>query len=345
LYFLVLQAHEGHVHSRHHVQNISSNLQLPVSVFYEALCPDSIKFFKEQLERLRTDYIDYYLMHMITDLDLWNKMRGWGIEEWIKEKKQAGQIRQAGFSFHGTQGEFFKVVDAYPWDFCMIQYNYAGKNYQAGWAGLKKAAELMPVMIMEPLLGGKLATSLPKEAEEVFRKADPTLSPAARALNWVWDHPEAILLLSGMNQKSQLDENIKLASKAEPNMLTAAEHEIYREALDIFNAGFKIHCPACNYCMPCPKNINIPEAFAAYNTSYSMGMRSGMHQYVTGMGLASYTPSDIRKCNRCGECERKCPHHLPVIQCLEAVRKRMEPFWFRWGLKIARAFLGRNKKR
>ncbi|MCL2880170.1 MAG: aldo/keto reductase, partial [Treponema sp.] len=155
------------------------------------------RYFDQELKRLRTGYIDYYLMHNISDMDQWTKFKKWGIEEWIAGKKKAGLIRQAGFSYHGGQTEFLRVIDDYDWDMCLMQYNYSNENYQAGVTGLRRAAEKMPVMIMEPLLGGKLATGLPKSAVEIFKKENPALSPAAWGLNWIWNQKEVTLLLSG----------------------------------------------------------------------------------------------------------------------------------------------------
>ncbi|MDR2494582.1 MAG: aldo/keto reductase [Spirochaetaceae bacterium] len=306
---------------------------------------DFERFFHKQLERLRTGYIDYYLMHNLTDTDRWEQLRQWGIEAWIAEKKRAGQIKRLGFSFHGSQTEFMKLLEVYPWEFCQIQYNYAGKNFQAGFAGLKKAAELMPVMIMEPLLGGKLAANLPRGAIEVLKNADPNLSPAAWGLRWVWDHREVTLLLSGMNDKAQLADNLRTADTALPAMLGEAEHETYKKVLGLFNAAYKIRCTGCNYCMPCPRGINIPGCFAAYNNSFSLGYLSGMQQYLTSTAaLVSKKTGGPSLCVRCGRCEKQCPQHLPIIKTLEAARKRMEPFWFKWVIAAARAFLRRRKK-
>src|SRR5262249_17712675 len=148
-------------------------------------------FFNTQLEKLHTDYIDYYLIHNLSDLKNWNRLRDMGIEKWIAEKKATGKIKQLGFSFHGMPDEFVGLLDAYDWDFCQIQYNYVNTNYQAGTAGLKKAAERgMPVIIMEPLLGGKLASGLPQKALSLFKSADASLSPAAWALKWLWNRKE-----------------------------------------------------------------------------------------------------------------------------------------------------------
>jgi predicted aldo/keto reductase-like oxidoreductase len=305
---------------------------------------DFDKYFEQSIKRLRTNYIDYYLMHMITDMDQWGKLKNQGIADWIAEKKKAGQIRRIGFSFHGSCPEFLKVVDDYDWEMCQIQYNYSDENFQAGVAGLKKAAEKMPVMIMEPLLGGKLATGLPKGAVEIFRKAKPNLSPAAWALNWVWNQPEVTLLLSGMSGMAQLEENLCIANSAKPQMLGEEDIAVYQKALAIINRSCKIRCTGCNYCMPCPKGVNIPGCFSAYNTIYSMGYVEGMKQFVTSTGLTSQRSSSPSLCIKCGKCESHCPQHLPIMAHLTKVRRRMEPFWLRGIGACARAFFGTKRK-
>ncbi|MCL2034560.1 MAG: aldo/keto reductase, partial [Oscillospiraceae bacterium] len=173
---------------------------------------DFDKLFNIQLKRLNTDYIDYYFMHNLSSRKKWDELCRLGIEDWIAGKKAEGKIKLAGFSFHGSQSEFFALLDAYDWDFCQIQYNYANIHYQAGAAGLKAAADKgIPVIIMEPLLGGKLATGLPKHAAKLFSDVDASKTPAAWALNWLWDQPEATVVLSGMNTPEQLKENASLA--------------------------------------------------------------------------------------------------------------------------------------
>jgi predicted aldo/keto reductase-like oxidoreductase len=306
---------------------------------------DFDKFFNQSLKRLRTDFIDYYLMHMITDMDQWVKLKSWGIENWIAEKKKTGQIRQIGFSFHGSCAEFLKVVDDYGWEFCQIQYNYSDENFQAGLTGLKKAAATMPVVIMEPLLGGKLAVGLPKEAVGIFCGANPNLSPAAWGLNWVWNQEEVTLLLSGMNDRHQLEENLRLADSALPGMLQKTELETYGRALAAINRACKIRCTGCNYCMPCPRGVNIPACFAAYNAIYSMGYVAGMQQFVTSTGLTSERSGSPSQCVKCGKCETHCPQHLPIMESLAQVERRMEPFWMKFVGVCARAFLGKKKKK
>ena len=305
---------------------------------------DFDKYFLQSLKRLKTDYIDYYLMHMITDMDQWEKLKSWGIENWIAEKKQAGQLRRIGFSFHGSCAEFLKVIDGYDWEFCQIQYNYSDENFQAGVTGLKKAAEKMPVVIMEPLLGGKLAVGLPKEAVSIFKKANPALSPAAWGLNWIWNQPETAVVLSGMNTMEQLEENLRLTEQARAGMLGATEMDIYRGALAVIKRGYKVPCTGCNYCMPCPRGVNIPGCFSAYNAVYSMGYIEGMKQFVTSTGLTSERSGSPRQCVNCGKCESHCPQNLPIVKHLGEVRRKMEPWWLRFVGACVRGVTGKKRK-
>jgi predicted aldo/keto reductase-like oxidoreductase len=306
---------------------------------------DFDKFFNKSLERLRTDYIDYYLLHMLTDRRQWEKFRALGIEDWLADQKKAGRIKQAGFSFHGAQEEFLRLLDVYDWDFCQIQYNYAQENYQAGKTGLLRAAARgLPVIIMEPLLGGKLTTALPREAEGVFRAADPNRSAAGWAFRWLWNQAEVTVALSGMNDPVQLEENLMTAETAMPGVLGGGELEIYRRVLEIFGSSYKIPCTGCNYCMPCPQNVNIPGCFAAYNASFALGWIQGMKQFVTSAALASAQTGSPGHCVRCGKCEAHCPQHIAIMDSLKNVRRRLEPLWLRPGLSVVRAALGHSGK-
>ena len=298
--------------------------------------------FKTQLERLKTDYIDYYLIHNIGDVNSWEKLCELGIEKWITDKKESGQIKNIGFSFHGIHNEFLKLLDVYDWNFCQIQYNYINTDYQAGAAGLKKAAEKgLPVIIMEPLLGGKLATGLPKKAVKLFKETNSSLSPAAHALRWLWNQKEVTVVLSGMNEISQLEENIETAKNATPDMLTPEEEKVFDFVIKEFNSANKIPCTGCNYCMPCPNNVNIPACFTSYNMLYTVGMVAGMQLYVTSTGSMNpqkkYAASN---CEECGACEKKCPQNIPVIKSLKTVRKKMEPFWIKPAVAFYMKFMG-----
>jgi predicted aldo/keto reductase-like oxidoreductase len=303
---------------------------------------DFDRIFGEQLERLKTDYIDYYLIHNIGDLNAWQALLALGIEAWIAEKKASGEIRHIGFSFHGTQSSFMELLDAYPWEFCQIQYNYMNENYQAGRAGLRAAyAKGLPVIVMEPLLGGKLAAGLPKKAEKLFADADPSRTPAAWGLKWLWDQPEVTVILSGMNAPEQLTDNLKAAVESSVGALTDSEREVLAKVKTVFEESYRVPCTGCNYCMPCPNHVNIPGCFAAYNASYANGFVTGMTQYMTSTN-ALHTADSMRasNCVKCGLCETKCPQDIKIAAELGKVRKRVEPFWFNLLLKIVGKVMG-----
>ncbi len=304
---------------------------------------DLDKFFSKHLEHLQTDHIDYYLLHMLTDMKTWNTLCSWGIREWAQEKKRSGQIRNFGFSFHGARDEFLALLDAYDWDFCQIQYNYSDENYQAGVTGLKAAAAKgIPVMIMEPLLGGKLAKNLPKAAAERFRGADPRLSPAAWGVRGLYKQPEVTVGLSGMNEQEQLDDNVRIADTAAAGALTESELAVIREVRDIFKESYKVHCTGCHYCMPCPAGVDIPACFTAYNTRYSISKSQGLIQYYMGT-LMSDKPSYASLCKKCGKCEGHCPQNLPIRKNLEAVAQEFEGPLFK-GAKAVMPLFVRKKK-
>jgi len=308
-----------------------------------ALCKsadDFDRFFNESLRRLQTDYVDYYFMHAMSDFAQWEKFREMGIEEWIAKKKASGQIRQIGFSYHGTCDDFLKVLDSYDWDFCMIQYNYSDENYQAGRKGLLAAAEKgIPVMIMEPLLGGTLATGLPKPASEKFAKVNAELTPADWAFWWLWNQSEVTVTLSGMSSLPILESNLRSVDNFRP--LTETELAVYADVVEVFRKSYKIPCTGCNYCLPCPKGISIPACLAAYNSSYSRGYFKGMQLYLTSTGAIMNKPNSPRNCNQCGKCEKMCPQNIPIRKSLKKVARRFEPLPIRGIISIVRKFLAR----
>jgi Predicted oxidoreductases of the aldo/keto reductase family len=308
--------------------------KLPQSMCQKA--EDFDRFFDIQKKRLRTDHVDYYFMHNISDFKQWEKLVSLGIKDWIAAKKASGEIRRVGFSFHGSSSDFGLMLEAYDWDFCQIQYNYINTSYQAGTEGLKKAAALgLPVFIMEPLLGGKLVTGLPKQAEAALRRADAQRSNAAWALRWVWNQAEPTLLLSGMNAMEQLEENLALADEAKSGMMTATEAGALDEAIAAFRESYKVPCTGCNYCMPCPQKINIPALFTAYNASFAMGKVYGITAYLSSAGAFSSEPHYASSCVKCGACEKKCPQHIAIRDSLVAVSRRLEPFYLKPMMKLA----------
>jgi predicted aldo/keto reductase-like oxidoreductase len=306
---------------------------------------DFDKYFNQSLQRLETDHIDYYLMHMISDLDQWQKLKSAGIEDWIAQKKKSGQIRQIGFSFHGPGDEFHKILDDYDWESCLIQYNYSDENFQAGVKGLRAAAAKMPVVIMEPLLGGKLATGMPKEAVKIFKEANPDLSPAGWGLNWIWNQEEPTTLISGMNSMEQLTENLKLADIAKTGMYGDKEKAAYSSVIEYVRRAYKIRCTGCNYCMPCPAGVNIPGSFSAYNAVYSMGYVNGFKQFIQSTGFFSEKGSSPSLCIKCGKCETHCPQNISIMKELVKARKKMEPWWIRLIGVCTRTFLGKKRKK
>jgi len=320
--------------------------KLPLILFKsESRTVDFDKYFAQSLERLKTNYIDYYLLHMVSDMEQWSRLKNWGIEDWIQKKKKSGAIRQIGFSFHGSGSDFLEVIDAYDWEMAMIQYNYFDENFQAGVRGLRAASKKMPVVVMEPLLGGRLAAGLPNEAVKIFKNADKNLSPAGWALNWLWDQAEVTSVLSGMNTMDQLEENISLAQVCKTGMLNEADKSVYSAVLKSLKRACKIRCTGCNYCMPCPIGVNIPGSFSAYNAIYSMGFMEGMKQYATSTGLTQVKSTSPSICTQCGKCEPLCPQKIPIIKDLKTVSKKMEPWWVKLIGISARAFLGKKRNK
>ena len=211
------------------------------------------KYFDEELSRLKTDYVDYYLMHMLTDLEGWNRLKRLGIEDWIARQKAAGRIRNIGFSFHGNTDVFQQILNDYDWDMCQIQYNYLDEVTQAGRAGLRAAAAKgIPVVIMEPLRGGRLVNGLPEKARKLVADDAKGRSAAELAFRWLWDQPEVTCVLSGMNSLAMVQENCLTASESEPGMLTEEDHALIAAIRDAINEKTKVPCTGCRYCMPCP---------------------------------------------------------------------------------------------
>ncbi|MBO4330670.1 MAG: aldo/keto reductase [Oscillospiraceae bacterium] len=282
------------------------------------------KIFNEELKRLRTDHIDYYLMHMLTDTATWGRLKDIGIEDWLEEKKKSGAIRQVGFSYHGNSEMFCRLVDEREWDMCMIQYNYMDENSQAGRRGLRYAHEKgMPVMIMEPLRGGRLANRLPQTALDIFDEYPVKRSAAQWSFRWLFDQPEVTCVLSGMNNEQALDENVASACEAEAGDMTAEDREMLRRAAEAINAKMKVPCTGCGYCMPCPKNVDIPGTFAAYNRRYSEGWIAAEREYFMQTAVR-HDSTAASNCVSCGKCEKHCPQRIEVRRELKNARAVLE---------------------
>ncbi|MCI8774252.1 MAG: aldo/keto reductase [Lachnospiraceae bacterium] len=292
------------------------------------------KYFAEQLRRLRTDHVDYYLMHMLTDVKTWDRLKGLGIIEWLEEKKKSGAIRQVGFSYHGNSDMFCELVDVYDWDFCQIQYNYMDEHSQAGRKGLHYAAsKKLPVIIMEPLRGGKLVGLLPEEAKKLMEDYVVKRSPAEWAFRWLWNQPEVTCVLSGMNSLEMVKENVRAASNVQVGEFTDADEELLHHVVRAINAKVKVGCTGCRYCMPCPKNVDIPGTFASYNRRHTEGFKAAFMEYFmcTAMRKDSSAASN---CIECGKCEQHCPQHLEIRKELKNARKELEGPLYKIGRKI-----------
>jgi len=302
------------------------------------------KFFREELTRLRTDYIDYYLMHMLTDLAQWERLKHFDILNWIQEKKASGAIRNIGFSFHGNTENFLKILEDYDWDFCQIQYNYLDETTQAGVAGLKAAAAKgIPVIIMEPLRGGKLVNLLPADAKKLMAESGRNWSPAAWAFRWLYNQPEVTVVLSGMNSLEMVAENIGTADSARPGHLTEEDLSLLGKVKDLIRAGEKVGCTACRYCMPCPQGVDIPGIFRCYNAMYTEGKWDARFHFAQTVSLTRQ-PAFATQCIGCGKCERHCPQGIPIREKLKEADRALRPLPFKIGINVARAFMVRRAK-
>lgn len=296
------------------------------------------KTFQEELTRLRTDHIDYYLMHMFTDLAEWEHLQTLGIEEWIAGKKAEGSIGSIGFSYHGETEMFLKILDAYDWDFCQIQYNYLDEHTQAGRRGLQAAAAKgIPVIIMEPLRGGKLV-NLPEKAQKVLADAGTGDTPAGLGLRWLWNQPEVTCVLSGMNTEEMVEENTRLASQAEAGDLTQEELAVIEQIRQIIREREKVGCTGCRYCMPCPCGVDIPGNFYYYNLMYMEKKTSARFEFAQNMGMRK-KPGFASQCIGCGKCEKHCPQHLEIRSQLKEADRALRPLFYRIGIWAARKIM------
>ena len=301
---------------------------------------DMEKFFKTSLERLQTDYIDYFLLHSINSLPDWNKMKEMGVEDFIREKLENGSIKNIGFSYHGNLHDFKNIIDDYPWDFCQIQFNYLDEYFQAGREGLDYAAQKgIGVIIMEPLRGGMLIDKMPPEAKKAIdsynKENDIGYTPAEWGLRWVFNHPGVTSVLSGMNVDEHIDENIRIASEATPNSLSEDDLAMIDRVKEIFQSAIKVPCTGCSYCMPCPAGVNIPQCFAMYNNKFLFpSVQNSVRYYMQLEGVIA-KPSLASMCKKCGQCEKHCPQEIPIMEKLDDVAKTMESAFLRTIVRLA----------
>jgi predicted aldo/keto reductase-like oxidoreductase len=282
------------------------------------------KYFNEQLRRLQTDHIDYYLMHMLTDVKTWERLKSLGVIEWLKEKVESEQIRNVGFSYHGNTDMFIQLLDAYDWDFCQIQYNYLDEHSQAGRRGLEAANKKgLPVIIMEPLRGGRLVNLLPEKAKNIIKDNPRKRTPAEWAFRWLWNQPEVTCVLSGMNSIEMVQENIKVAKDVNAGDFTEEDFDLIEQVKGEIKRNIKVGCTGCAYCMPCPKGVDIPGTFHSYNMMYAENKKNGRREYLMCTALRK-NPSSASQCIECGKCEQNCPQHLEIRKELKNARRELE---------------------
>jgi predicted aldo/keto reductase-like oxidoreductase len=263
-------------------------------------------FLNEQLKRLKTDYLDFYLLHGLNG-ETWDRMCDMGVREFLNKKKAEGKFRFPAFSFHGNAEDFIRICNEYDWTFAQLQYNYMDVDIQAGYKGLKYATDKgLGLVVMEPLKGGKLAQKLPDEMISVFNASPNKKSPAEWALRFVWNEAGVSSLLSGMNSLAQVVENIKVANDGIPNSLGKDELLMFDSLRNVMRARIKADCTDCRYCMPCASGVDIPDVLAALNNA---AIWNDPNPWLTGYTRVN---GKAGKCTECKECEEVCPQELPI---------------------------------
>jgi len=281
---------------------------------------DLERILNKQLENLETDHIDFYLLHAL-DKDNWKKMQEMGAPAFLDRMKEAGKIKYACFSFHDDAETFRQILDAYDWDMCQIQFNFMDIDNQATLAGLRYAGEKgIPVVIMEGLLGGKLAKA-PDNVQALYDAFPVKRSPVEWAFRWIANHPEVATILSGVTCMEQCDDNLAIFDRCAAGVMTDEEEDLIAQVRDAYNSRTKAGCTGCDYCMPCPAGVRIPRVFATWN-NHALYDPNGM------AGSARYKwlidkENDASKCVACGACEAACPQHLPIIELLKEADRDM----------------------
>ncbi|MBN1904213.1 MAG: aldo/keto reductase [Deltaproteobacteria bacterium] len=280
---------------------------------------DFDRILDEQLKRLDTDHLDFYLLHGLVK-ETWEKAKALKVFDFLDRIQRDGRVKNAGFSFHDKLDVFRDIIDAYPWAACQIQYNYFDENYQAGKEGLKYATSKgIGVIVMEPLRGGRFTKRIPDAVQRIWDTAEIKRSPAEWGLRWVANHPDVSVILSGMTTMEQLKENIGIADEFKPESLTQKELGIIDRVVKAYKDIMAVGCTTCNYCMPCPNGVNIPMIFSLYNDVVMFKDEMPVIMYNT------MVPPDqnATNCIECGECEDKCPQHIEIISNLKDAHRAL----------------------
>ena len=303
---------------------------------------DMDAFLNEQLRKLQTDFIDYYYVHSV-DLSTILRLKDLGLYEFLESARNDGKIRNIGFSYHGSPHEFKTLIDDFPWDMVLVQYNYLDVNAQAGIRGIQYAYENdIAVFVMEPLKGGLLAGELPPEVSALFDEVDSSKSSVDWALSWVFNQKEITCVLSGMGSLDQMKENMAIAERVEIGSLSDDELDVLDKAQGIFNSMMKINCTGCGYCLPCPKGVNIPDCFNVYNEKYLFNKKAfgvlphAMVNYYMVVGGITNKQASAGLCNHCGRCKRLCPQSLDIPNELDRVKSEFELLGFNYQIKFVK---------
>jgi len=288
---------------------------------------DIDKYFNEQLKRLNTDFIDFYLLHTLNSAH-WKKLKELNILEWAEKKIKNNQIGYLGFSFHDDYPVFEKIINDYDWTFCQIQYNYMDINNQAGKKGLELAnSKNIAVIIMEPLLGGKLVDP-PKKIKDIWSTSSKSWNSVKWALQWLWNQKEICTVLSGMSSFDQVKENILYAEQSDIDNLNEDELKLFNIVREEYKKLSIIACTKCGYCIPCPGNVDIPSNFELYNNIYmydNLDDARGGYSWLLQAYKLGMMKNDTRavNCTQCGECEEKCPQKIKISEWMPKIDEKL----------------------
>lgn len=308
----------GKVLTKSHRKRVHVATKLPTWLIKKKT--DPMKFFDEQLRRVQTDHFDMYLLHSLGESN-WKIVKKFNLLTFMDKLQKKGKIRFPGFSFHGRLSLFKKIVDAYPWVFCMIHLNYVDDHYQAGIAGLKYAAKKeLAVIVMEGLRGGKLSNNVPQPVNDIIKRTGRKQTAAQFAFRWLWDMPEVSMVLSGMSTMEQIKENVRFASKDHRGTITEKERKLYAEAKKFYESRIMVNCTECGYCVPCKQKVSIPFILGLYNDAHIF---NALDQARFSYNVFVGPKHDATQCIACGECEEKCPQDIPIIKTLKKAHKEL----------------------
>jgi len=291
--------------------------KMPIEAVHDRASMEAL--LEEELKKLQTDHIDFYLMHGI-NREKWEKFKSIGAREFFNDTKAAGKIRFKCFSFHSSYEDFEYIINDWDWDMVQIQYNFMDINNQAGTKGLELAGSKgIPVVIMEGLLGGKLANA-PDNVQALYDAFPVKRTPVEWAFRWLCNHPEVAVVLSGCNEAEQIDENLRIFDSVEPGIMTKEELELIAKVREAYISRTKIGCTGCRYCMPCPNGVDIPGVFAAWNKASLYNADPGSDWDFRMLREHNHGADN---CIGCGACEAACPQHLSIIDGLKTAWKEL----------------------